>query len=71
MAEPSTSGRDQPDAYGIEHTLRRERRGHDEDAFPFEQRSPEYRKQTVSGNQSREGASRHGFNYMRPGRSFS
>src|SRR5229473_678530 len=67
MSEPSTTGGGQPDAYGVEHTLCRERRCHDEDALPFEQRSPEHSKQTVFGNQTRDGASSHGFNYMGPG----
>ncbi len=67
MSEPSARGGDQPDAHGVEHPLCRERRGHDEDALPFEQRSPEHGKQTVSGNQSRDGGRRHGFDYRGPG----
>src|SRR5713101_5358348 len=67
MSEPGAGGGGQPDADGVEHTVFRQRRGHDEDDLPLDQTSSEHGKQTVSGNQSHDGGSRHGLDYTGTG----
>src|SRR5882672_10453954 len=67
MSEPGASGGSEPDAHGIERTLCRESRRQDEDSLPFDQGPAEHGEQTVSGNQSRDGASCHRPDYTGTG----